>query len=53
MFRTPSQMRRAMSDADLLERHYPAIGPAAILAALMCMPRQRVRHAFPGAKISA
>lgn len=47
MLRTPDQQRRARTDADLLARHYPAIGPAAILAALVCMPRTRIRNGRP------
>lgn len=47
MFRTPSQQRRARVDADMIARHYPAIGPAAILAALICMPKARSRNALP------
>ena len=47
MLRTPSQQRRARVDADMLARHYPSIGCAAILAALVCMPKARVRNQLP------
>ncbi|MCV0408073.1 MAG: transcriptional regulator [Rhizobiaceae bacterium] len=37
----PSQPRLP---AASLAQHYRAIGPAAVLAALICMPRTRVRR---------
>lgn len=36
--------------AASLAQHYRAIGPAAVLAALLCMPRTRVKRPLPAQK---
>lgn len=48
MTTSPIHLRRPIQDADMLSRHYRSIGPAAILAALLCMPRKsKTKRAVP------
>lgn len=46
MTHSPAHLRRPVQDAEMLSRHYRSIGPAAILAALLCMPRKRAPRAM-------
>ena len=50
MPRTAQESARARAQLEALAKHYRAIGPAAILAALLCAPKARKKHALPQQK---
>lgn len=47
MIRTAYEIAEMRAKNEALARHYRAIGPAAIMAALLCMPRKRPLNPRP------